>query len=251
MNNIKIYKIILSFLLYSQNICLAGQACFNYEVQEHQNLAQPVFNQALLHYTYPLIAARNGIIPALDGAGNHTIQISQLRPLGEWQHNLTNLGIGLTLQEGCQIALDREDIGIIVNFEHPNVINLVAAGNNPAAIAILTGVNVANYLPRALNNGGYLNPLAAVIYRIRTNLPQVNFIGNPVQVVDAVILHIHLPRRVSKNMKELSFNSILNPGAPGNVYMSIKNIINQQFTIQLLPVPHSGTVVSFDTIQLQ
>lgn len=46
-------------------------------------------------------------------------------------------------------------------------------------------------------------------------------------------------------MKELSYNSLLQPAIPGALpYMSIKDIINNQYAFLGLPNPSSITVVS-------
>jgi hypothetical protein len=114
--------------------------------------------------------------------------------------------------------------------------------------------NVLAYANRALRSGGYLTPFATTLYRLRNNLMPPNFVnaGFPAgQMADCVIIQIHDPRRVSKNIKELSFNSILNPALPGMVpYVSVKDMIDAQFIGVGAPTPHCGTIVSSDFLQM-
>lgn len=250
---IRYFFLILSLLL-CHDIYAAGPACFNYEMHEHQNLAPAGLNRALVNYPHGLVVARNAVIPAL-GPGALQVEVSLSRQLGAvipWQHAPIALGAGLNLQEGCQMAIDRQHIGITVDFQHPLLIALVAAGFPVGAAAAFLGIP-PGYLQTALARGGYLNPLAASIYRFRHNFPPPNFVFLMAPMpanADTVMIQIHDLRRVSKNVKELSYNAILNPGLPGLPYISIKDMIDGQFALLGLPVPHSGTIISADFLQL-
>jgi len=252
------------FFILSLFVCptlyAAGAPSFNYEVHEHHGLVAPLgLNRALVHYDYPQIVARNGVIPAV-GPGAHQLGISlsmQLAGLQPWQHSLNMLCAPLNLQEACQMAIDRQSIGITVRFEHPLLIALVAAGFPAGAVAAFLGIP-AGYLNQALSGGGYLTPMATTIYRFRHNLPHPNFAILPIPapplpavIADSVIIHIHEPRRVSKNVKELSLNSTLNPGLAGMPpYISIKDMIDIQIVFLGVAPPDNATILSADFLQL-
>ena len=98
----------------------------------------------------------------------------------------------------------------------------------------------------ALRGGGYLTPLAALVYNITQPLIGLNFslCGEEVQFAREVVLHIRLLKRVSKNVKELSHHSIYN----ANVH-TLKRIIDDQYAFCLRGPPHSCTVLSYDELQ--
>lgn len=236
--------------LCAQNAFAMGPACFTYEAYEHQG-ALAGANNALLNYTYALISARNGIIPPL-AIGGLQIQVSLLNAgaAGPWNHNIALLGGGLTHQEACMIALERQGIGIRTRFQHPLRIQAVATGSTLLGASVgfpggLAGFTL--YLNRALGGGGYRpTVLAAALYRLRNNVPYPNFVALPVGLADTVLIHIHNQVRVSKNAKELSYNSILNNPA----YHSLKDIIDAHYNALGLPPPDSATVLSSDNLQL-
>ena len=65
------------------------------------------------------------------------------------------------------MAIDRESIGIPVNFQHPVIIQALAAGIPVAAIAAGLGVAVLpvqQYVNHAFTGGGYSNPRAATAH---------------------------------------------------------------------------------------
>ena len=138
------FSVIFSLLfLVSHNIHSAGPACFNYETYEHQGAAAVGANRALVNYNHQLIAATSAAIPVL-APGVTQIGISKSRFLGAaptvWQHNLLNLGgVGLIHQEKCRMTLERQNIGITVDFQHPNEIAAVAAGVPIPAVAAFFG----------------------------------------------------------------------------------------------------------------
>ncbi len=250
--------LLISFLMVQQ-LCAAGPAAFNYEMHEHQNLMPAGLNRALVNYPHGVIVARNGAIPAL-GGGAHSVGISLMNALGPvpmaWQHAIQPLGGVLTLQEACQMAIDRESLGIRVEFQDHNAVAFTAAFGIPAAAGMLgiPALNLTAYLQRALGGGGYLTPIATAIYRLRNNFPAPNFTAMAGMVpgnADTVMIHFHDTRRISKNIKELSYNSILNPAVLGMPpYISLKDMIDAQYAFLGLPVPDSATTISADMLQL-
>ncbi|AIK96398.1 hypothetical protein ID47_06090 [Candidatus Paracaedibacter acanthamoebae] len=258
----RISRLVFLFIgfLMVQQLFAAGPVCFNYEMHEHQNLMPVGLNRALANYPHGTIVARNGIIPALGIGGAHSVGISLMNALGPlpmaWQHAVPILGGALTLQEACQMAIDRESLGIRVEFQEPLALAFTAAGGIPFAAGIL-GIPVGNliaYLHRALGGGGYLTPIATGIYRLRHNFPPPNYLllaGMIPAIADTVMIHFHDVRRISKNIKELSYNSILNPAIPGMPpYISLKDMIDAQYAVLGLPIPDSGTTISADMLQL-
>jgi hypothetical protein len=142
------------------------------------------------------------------------------------------------------MALERPRIGIPIEFNAPHLLVMIAAG------APLGPGEVAQ-VQRALRRGGYLTPLAAAIYRLRRLVPFPNVAAiDGGGVANGVVMHFHLPIRVSKNVRELSINSLQNPAIAGfPPYLSIKDSIDNQFVALGLPRPHSATIVSSDILQ--
>ncbi len=238
-------------LLACQNIYAAGPACFNYETYEHQGPAAGA-NNALLNYDHAMIAVRNIAIPVLaPGALQPQISLFDVVAGGPWDHTISpNLGGGLTYQEACMMALERQGIGITVRFQHFASIQAIALGTPLPMVAMgFPGglVGLTQYLDNALGGGGYRpTVLAVALYRLRNNLPYPNFVALPMGLADTVLIHFHSQIRVSKNVKELSYNSILNIAG----YHSIKDIIDAIYNVIGLPPPHSATVLSSDNLQL-
>lgn len=234
-----------------------GPQCFNYEAHDHRNLV-PVLNQSLVNYDHLEINARHAAIPVL-AAPPHSVGISLMHhglPPILWQHGVFALvGGPLNWQQACQMAMNRRALGIRVKFQHPAAIAAVALGIPPAAAAPLAGMAPAAflvYLNQALGGGGYLTPQASALYRIRHNLPAPNFMlipGGAGVFANCVIIHFHGAMRVSKNLKELSYNARPAPAVGGLAYLSIKDRINIQFAAAGLPAPSSATIVSADFLQ--
>ena len=235
-----------------------GPQCFNFETYDHQNPGPPLLNQALVNYGHVEITGNNAIIPVL-GAGVYPLGISLMENVVPipWQHGVGGLAGGpLNIQEACQMADDRQVLGIDVNFRHMASVAAVALGVPVAAAAPagMGGAAFANYLNNALRGGGYLAHQATAIYRLRHNVPQPNFVwlmlpGGGAAPANCVVLHFHNTMRISKNLKELSHNSLLAPGLGGVVYVSIKDMIDNQFAFFGMPSPFSATVVSADFLQ--
>lgn len=252
----RLIVVIVSLLLGDTLQAAVGPQCFNCEVYEHSPPPPlPILNQSLLNYTPLEIRVRHAAIPVL-AAGAYQLGISLMNhglPPTPWNHAVFGLGGPLNLQEACQMVVDREALGIQVNFQHPLAIAAIAAGAAPAAAAAIVGMAPAlfnAYLNRALGGGGYSTPQAVAIYRLRHNIPQPNFlllpVGGAAAHANCVIIHFHNVMRVSKNLKELSYNSLV---APAVGYVSIKDMINNQFIALGLPVPSSATVISADALQ--
>ncbi|MBM3469078.1 MAG: hypothetical protein FJX71_06585 [Alphaproteobacteria bacterium] len=269
---IRSFIFFLLSLLFSQITTAMSASCFNYEILDHSNLAyaallavppppHPV-NQAMTNYGYGLILAQNIAIPPLRAGVPHQIGVSlrrQAAPALPWAHVLIPAGGALTLQQACMMAINRQDIGITIKFANLPLITLLAQNTPLHAIAALLAMPVGNIVPEstnALRAGGYLTPLAAALFNLRhaIGVPNFSIIAAPAGLnpfAQNVILHFHGSRRVSKNVKELSVNSVLNPAQPGlGPYVSLKDMINAQFVGPTNPPPpHSGTVITSDFLQ--
>jgi len=252
----RLSAVLFCFLLF-QNLHAAGQHGFSCEVYEHQNPGPLVLNQAFIEYGPLEIKGRHAAVPAL-AAGVYPLGISLMSyglPPILWQHGVLGLAGGpLNIQEACRMAFDRQTLGIDVNFRHMAAVGAVAMGlplPAAAAFAGLAPAAFANYLNKALRGGGYVNHQATAIYRLRHNAPPPNFLalGGGVGPANCVVIHFHNTTRVSKNLKELSHNSLAAPGVGGAVYVSIKDMIDHQFAVLGLPAPSSTTVVSADFLQ--
>jgi hypothetical protein len=237
-----------------------GPQCFNCETYEHENPAALVLHRAFINYGPLEVIGRHAAIPAL-AAGVYPLGISLMShgmPPIPWQHGVWALAGGLlTLQEACQMADTRQALGIDVKFRHPLSITAMALGFGVPAAAPFAGMAPAAfavYLNNALRGGGYFAHQAASIYRLRHNMPQPNFLllglpGGGAAPANCVVIHFHNTMRISKNLKELSHNSLLAPGVGGLAYISIKDIIDNQFAAAGLPAPSGATVVSADFLQ--
>jgi hypothetical protein len=240
----------VSFII-CQSLFAAGPACFNYETYEHQGPAAGT-NRALLNYDHALIALRNAAIAPL-APGAYQIQVSKRRVLagGLWVHALHALGGGpLNYQEAAFMTLERQlGTGIPVVFAFPAEIAAIAAGFPIPAVAAFFGWGVpvlTQYLNRSLGGGGYRNVvLAAALFRLRHNIPAPNYINIGGFSADTVLIHIHDPNRVSKNVKDLSYNSLNIPA-----YFTIKDTIDDVYNFLGIAPPHSATVLSSNFLQL-
>ena len=90
-----------------------------------------------------------------------------------WQGNQPcNLIVSpLTMQQGCQVALMRNILGIPVNFSNENVIWAAALGFPPP-------VGQIPYIQRALRGGSYLSDTACTICNLQRHLIYMNAIQN-------------------------------------------------------------------------
>ncbi len=229
---------------------IVGPQCPNHEVFTHINPGLPAINQALNHYTYGSLSDMHGMLPILNALAPSigiSLAISGTYAPIAWHQVLHPLAGGpLTLNETCRIAAHRQlRLGFNVRFRHPHLIQMIAAGG-----AIPPGLNA--YVNRALYGGGYFNPMAVALYKLIRVMPVPVFTVIPGMAnrPDCVAIQFKTDVRISKNMKELSYNSLLQPAIPGALpYMSIKAIINNQYAFLGLPNPSSITVVSSDNLQ--
>lgn len=236
-----------------------GAARFNYEITEHESPGPPALNQSLLNYGYLEITGQHAAIPAL-AVGVYPLGISLMHhglPPIPWQHGVVAVAGGpLNIHQACRMAEDRQALGINVNFQYMGAIVAMAAGVPLAGAAALAGLPppaFVVYLNNALRGGGYFSDQAAAIYRLRHNPVPPNFLFMPLPggggLANCVVIHFHSTTRISKNLKELSHNASVAPGVGGAVYLSIKDMIDNQFAAAGLPVPSSATIVSADFLQ--
>ena len=256
---IRLSLVLCSLFLGYKSQEAVGAARFNYEITEHEAPAPPALNQSLLNYGYLETRGQHANIPAL-AIGVYPLGVSLMchgLPPIPWQHRVVAIPGGpLNITQACRMADDRQALGIDVNFRHMAAIVAMAAGAPLAGAAALVGLAppaFAVYLNNALRGGGYFSDQAAAIYRLRHNPVPPNFLFMPLPggggLANCVVIHFHNTMRISKNLKELSHNASVAPGVGGAVYLSIKDIIDNQFAAAGLPAPSSATVVSADFLQ--
>lgn len=217
----KYFKVILLFICSSVYSFAADRPCFGVEFFPHEGS-----NLGILNGFYNLAASLVlPPLPVLPGAG---IGQYELVSLGGGRQIL-GIGLPLTLQEKTDMALNRRSVGVRINFNARNtmLLNFVAAGMP------LNAQQIAS-LDRAFQSGGYDTPLAAFLYRFTRFPPRIILPLNN----NGVVIHVHLRNRVSKDMKEVHNNSLLNVHP---AYTTIEDIINQQY-----PLVNSMTVVSYE-----
>jgi hypothetical protein len=237
------FLLVLAFFSHP-SFCFAAAPLFSYETFAHGGAlaAPPAFNAALQNYVYGITQARAVALGAI-GA-----EISaQNGPLGApWAHqNAGAIMAPLPLALAAQMVLNRQLLGIPVVFQHPAAIASTAAG-----LPLPPGIP-ANYVQNALAGGGYLMPLLGAIH----NLQNAGLAGLIAPILAAgdqrhFILHLHLPTRISKNVKELAYNSLPGPlGGVGGLYITLKQLIDNTYAAAGgLPPPDSATILSSDNI---
>lgn len=163
----------------------------------------------------------------------------------------------LTIQQQARMAIKRFVIGIVNqhlifdNFQLPQDIGNAAFNNV-----------VTPYATRALNNGGYDTVAAQFLFAlINGNFPN-GILGNIQNPHTGIGVVLHLNERVSKNIKEIHWNSL--PVLPINqtflqavndalgglqfalfVYNTIKGNINNIWVQLGVAVPNSATIIHF------
>jgi hypothetical protein len=270
----------------------AGGIGFGFECFEHKDVVvgPAPLNAALDNYTG--VQVRNAALPVMPAGGPITAGVNDIVsfcispgvPPVLWSVNACSFSTpvafplppllpgALTYQQKAQMVLDRESIGIPVKFQFDAIIRAYAVGMMPAALAAVAAgapgppggpAGIIQYLNRAFGRGGYSSPMAVMLYRLRYFPVVFPFLGLPGGggMPSLVVLHIHIPCRVSKNMKELQCNSFYDPvtvnqagGAPfippppAGAYVSIKFNIDNIWIGLGLPSPSSATVVSYDAV---
>ena len=218
---------------------------FTYEVQEHEQpdgvprvyvpLPDPSVTQAnLMAMALPTPIAVNLAAPAggpLVWAGNVPCAL---------------VNAPLNLQQACNLVLHRSMLGAIpVKFRHPNAIIAAALG---MPLPVIPG-GAMIYLQRALEGGGYMNYAACALYNIVFNqiyLPAIMGLAGGA-VPTNILLTIANLQRVSKNVRELSYNILIqfNP-----FYQSVRDwILNLYMLLFPAIIPQSTTIISASHLQ--
>ena len=106
----------------------------------------------------------------------------------------------LNIFEASFLAVQRCVLGIPVDFEDPFLILGCALGIPPALGA------PAQYVIRALTEGGYLTHTTCVLYNLQTLMIHVPplFVLFGIVPPDYILIQIANEQRVSKNIRELS-----------------------------------------------
>ncbi|MDR2372188.1 MAG: hypothetical protein LBD60_03520 [Puniceicoccales bacterium] len=280
----------------------AGGGGFGFECFEHKNVVvgPAPLNAALNNYTgvqvqnaaLPVMLAGGPIIAGVNDIVSFCISAGGVPPV-LWGVNACSFSTpvafpgvplplppplpgALTYRQKAQMVLDRERIGIPVKFRFDAIIRAYAAGGMPAALAAVAAgapgppggaAGIIQYLNRAFGGGGYSSPMAIMLYRLRFVPMVFPFLELPGGgMPPLVVLHIHIPCRVSKNMKELQCNSFYDPVAanqaglapfvppppavppPAGSYVSIKCNIDNIWIGLGFPPPSSATVLSYDAV---
>ena len=109
-----------------------------------------------------------------------------------------------------------------------------------------------DFAERALRGRGYQSPTASALYHLRNTKLLVNncLAANSPQFggffPDSIIIHFYNRERVRKNLKEISYHSLLNYQPQ---YRAFKNLINIAHQNQLNQVPESSPIVSSSHLQ--
>jgi len=183
---------------------MQAPAVFTYEVQEHQQpsgiprVYEPIPDPMLTHQ----------FLMGQPLPTSVSINLAMGAPGAlAWQGNQPcNLIVSpLTMQQSCQVALMRNILGIPVKFANENVIWATALGFPPP-------VGQIPYIQQALGGRGYLSDTACTMYNLRRHLIYMNVIQNLVNgaAPDYILLQIANVQRVSKNLRELSYNTLIN-----------------------------------------
>lgn len=249
------------FIVLGSSVNSAVNPCFTYEVFCHVNpgvvgaaLPAALANVAVNNYGHAVIAANHNPAAIAAGLPSASISVGQFGmpgavwappqpfvapPLPMTLANI-NLMIARRLAHGVAIA--------------PSLVNNLAAANAAGF--------VTNALRISLLRGGYFGYVSFLLNRLTLGVfPPGTILGVqlPAFVPNSVVVHISLPRRVSKNLNELSHSSLSTPLAaavPGAApvplpTLTLKDRINVPFIIAGLQVPDSATIVSSDHLQVE
>lgn len=232
----------ISFVLINSELYAAGAQCFSYEVFQHEPnpgvAASPAVaaHSSLANYDHGNILANH---PAIRAAPI-PIQIN-IRHGG-----MPNLlwAIAMPFAGAPPPLLNLANVNAVVarRFAH----------QVPIADQLIVKLNAANIggamtpqLQRSLTNGGYLNEMAALLYQLTLGVFPLGAILGAGFIPDSIIVHIALPQRVSKNLRELSHSSLST--AVGNI--TLKDRIDAAYIALGMPVPDSATIVTSHQLQ--
>lgn len=219
-------------------------------VQQHLNIVSPHF-QDIIDFTMPALPALPLVLLDNYRFFTHIPAAIGLAPVC-----FSALPPAIMIPQKATLAIKRFLIGItnghhnLGNFADPNqIINAAFAGL------------ITPYVTRALNCGGYNDITARFLHCLLTGMGFPLGLGGPIgATANSVVILLSLDKRVSKNMKEIHWNSsslltIAPPiagavaaafpaiGAVPLAYNSIKTILNNHFPVGL--APHSATVIAF------
>lgn len=261
-----LYKTTFLFLLC---ICkVVGMA--GYEVFPHMNeqQIQQIENQSIVNYNYSLINLHHINQDHLDCSTYFKLHLQD----GKWVNLVIDaIPQNLTLMQAIRMAITRVNLIPVTNDLLRAIENLFNdARNNQNKLQILQRAldinlneiqnfqqmiqgNFTNFiglirdLGKRLMSGGYGTYTAAVLHYIKFNNVIDDFLDDGInRLVQHIIIHITLPIRVSKNIRELSLNSLdlslqMNQG---EFYNSLKHKLKSLFA-----ETSSATVISYGDYQ--
>jgi hypothetical protein len=269
MRKVLLYLIFLfSEMLFCKSFGMAGYETFPH--MDGQQIQQ-VENQAIVNYNYGLISLHHLNHNHQDCSACFKLHLQN----GDWiTTEIQEIPQNFTLMQAIQMARTRVNlIPVADNLLNAITILFNEVGNDENKQQILQNAlntalnNIQSFRPgirgnysafvnkiKALSiqlvNGGYGTYTTAVLYHIKFNNIINDFIDVDPELLDQVqhiIFHIKLHQRVSKNIRELSINS-LNLNVPldqGEVafYESLKHKLNEGFN------KPSATVMSYSDYQ--
>ena len=221
----------------------AGAPCFSYETFDHIGVpgAMPALtNSASDNYADTQKRLNHAVVVA----GPIPVQIRLGRftsiPPASWDVHMPFAGPPppMNLANITLMIARRQFHGVVVS---PSLLANLAASNAAGAITPA--------LATSLRAGGYLSNLSGILNRLTLGaFPAGTIFGIPLMFMpDSVIVHIALPRRVSKNLNELSHSS-LSTVIPGG--LTLKDKLNAPYALLGgIPLPDSATVVSSNRLQ--
>jgi len=190
--------------------------CRNYEVFEHQ---RPPLQQRRPLQLPDIVDVQDILFgPPMITLFHQRIMISKGQfvatpqdplPLGWAQDTVLEVPDTLTVVQASTMALARSQMGIKLKFMHFDDIVSLAIGRP-------VNQQQENRASAALRKGGYFCETAAALHyfklsgRLQTNCLGVQTLTGRNFRPDSFILHISTNTRVSKNRKELSYNSLIN-----------------------------------------
>ncbi len=236
MRNFSVFLILISLPFY--HVLLAAgdnPPCFTYEVFQHRDVAAPIaINNALTHYVYGDIFANHVV---LHGAPVPIqINLGQFPP--PW------VGVPFI---GPPLPLNLVNINAVITRRLAHGVPI--ADQLIAELGVANGLGVITpQLRKSLTAGGYLNNMADILSGLTLGIfPPGTILGTPIPgfIPDSIVVHIAIPQRVSKNLREFSHSSLTT--VLGN--LTLKDKINAPYAALGMPMPDSATIVSSDHLQ--